>query len=238
MISQKETFDVVEVIARSPWFKAMPSEAHQELAAASRVREFARNSYLFTTGEVSNDVYCVLSGRIRLSISSALGQEFAITDLGPDSWLGEQILAGDLPRVLDAQIAEKAAVLLIARQPLQSIGERFPQMYRDMFIQHIHRSRGVYVLLSGMAFYPLKSRLAGRLLELAEKHGQPGDGGIYLNLNISQNDFARLSLGSRQRVNKILGEWRDRGIVVVENNNYLIKDLAALEAETELQQED
>ena len=55
---------------------------------------------------------------------------------------------------------------------------------------------------------------------------------------MSQNDLAQLTLGSRQRVNKILGEWREKGIVVVEDNNYLIKDLAALEAETRLQQED
>ena len=129
-------------------------------------------------------------------------------------------------------------MLQIARPPLVQVGEEHPQMYKDMFIQHIHRSRSVYLLMSGMAFYPLKSRLAGRLLELAEQHGQPGDGGIYLNLNMSQNDLAQLTLGSRQRVNKILGEWREKGIVVVEDNNYLIKDLAALEAETRLQQED
>ena len=154
------------------------------------------------------------------------------------SWLGEQIIAGDLPRVLNAQVIERSSMLQIARPPLVQVGEEHPQMYKDMFIQHIHRSRSVYLLMSGMAFYPLKSRLAGRLLELAEQHGQPGDGGIYLNLNMSQNDLAQLTLGSRQRVNKILGEWREKGIVVVEDNNYLIKDLAALEAETRLQQED
>jgi CRP-like cAMP-binding protein len=100
------------------------------------------------------------------------------------------------------------------------------------------RSRGIYRLLVGMAFYPLRSRLAGRLLALIEEHGHQTDEGVSIDINLSQTDFAQLSLGSRQRINKILSEWRERGILEAQSNHYIIRDLDALHAELELKDDD
>ncbi len=230
--------DIIGVISRSPWFESLPQAALARLADAARVRSYPKHSYLFTAGEITSDVFCILSGRIRLLITSALGQEFAITDLAPESWLNEAALASDLPRVIDAQVAESATLLLIPRNVVLAVGAEYPLMFRKLFTDHVLRTRGVYTLLQGMAFYPLKSRLAGWLLQLAEEHGQTAQGGIALDVNLSQNDLAQLSLGSRQRINKILGGWREQGIIELVGNRYLIRDLDALTKETELREPD
>ena len=86
----------------------------------------------------------------------------------------------------------------------------------------------------GILFYPLSARLAGRLLEQAQLHGVQTEQGIRLDISLSQSDFANLVMGSRPRVNKIFGQWRDKNIVVMEQGKYLIKNLAALEDELEL----
>lgn len=85
-----------------------------------------------------------------------------------------------------------------------------------------------------MLFYPLRARLAGRLLELVAEQGDEAEGAVCLNINLSQNDFARLSFGSRQRINKIFGEWSEQGIVVTQSEHYFIKDIDALVRETDL----
>ena len=226
--------DVIGVVSRSPWFEGLPRDALERLAAAARVRSYRKNSYLFTAGENAGDVFCVLSGRIRLLITSAIGQAFAITDLGPESWLNEATLASDLPRMIDAQVNENAAVMLIPRGVILDVANAHPQIFRKLFVEHVLRTRGVYTILGGMAFYPLKSRLAGWLLQLAGEHGQQTPRGISLDVNLSQNDLAQLSLGSRQRINKILGEWRERKIIELDGSRYLILDLDALTEETVL----
>jgi hypothetical protein len=58
--------------------------------------------------------------------------------------------------------------------------------------------------------------VASWLIELLKKHGQEEEAGVYLDSHLSQNDLAQLSLGSRQRINKILSEWRERGIIELE----------------------
>ena len=230
--------DIVGVISRSPWFDGLPDTAHTRLAETARIRSYRKNSYLYTTGETSSDVYCILSGRVRLLISSAIGQEYALRDLEPEAWLGEQFLAAEQPTILDARIAADTTVLVIPRAAALAVGEQHPEMYRNIFIQHIHRTRGLSVLLHGMAFYPLRSRLAGRLLALVEEHGLEQPDGVHLDVHLSQNDFAQLSLGSRQRINKILSEWRERGIIDIDHSRYLIRDIAALRNELELQDND
>jgi CRP-like cAMP-binding protein len=91
----------------------------------------------------------------------------------------------------------------------------------------------MYDLLAGMVFYPLKSRLAGRILHLVERHGRETADGIALEVKMSQLEFAQMTMGSRQRVNKVLRDWVQRGILRKRNDYYVIVDLAGLQAEVE-----
>ena len=238
MGSRTSDYDVAGAISRSPWFQGLPDSVHTTLTESAHVRTYRKNSYLYTIGEASNDVYCIASGRVRLLLSSAIGQEYAIRDLEPEAWLGEQFLASDLPTAIDARIIEPTSVITIPRGVVLAIGEQHPQMYKNIFVHHMTRSRGIYLLLVGMAFYPLRSRLAGRFLALVEEHGQKGDDGVTIDMQLSQSDFAQLSLGSRQRINKILSEWREDGIIELQSNQYLIRDIEALRGEMELKDPD
>ena len=171
-------------------------------------------------------------------ITSPLGQEFALTDLGPDSWLDDPLIATDSPKLVDAQVHHPATVLTIPKSVDINIGEKYPELYKNLYHELLSRTRGLYVLLTGMAFYPLKARLAGWLLNLAKQYGVQSIQGTYIDIHLSQKDLAQLSRGSRQRVNKILSEWRERKIIEIQNNRYVILDLPILTSEMELKNPD
>lgn len=238
MHAESQDHDVVAVIARSPWFTGLPEDAHNKLAAAARIRNYQKGSYLFTAGETCTSVFCVLAGRVRVIITSVVGQEFAITDMNPEAWLGEHFIDTDFRMPLNALVHEDAEILNIPCSVLVDVGETHPQMYRMLFAETMQRSRGIYRILSGMAFYPLRSRLAGWLLQLISEHGQESEAGVTIDVNLSQNDLAQLSLGSRQRINKILSEWREQGIIELEGHRYIVRDKDALVAETRLKDPD
>jgi CRP/FNR family cyclic AMP-dependent transcriptional regulator len=238
MASDKPHHDSIGAISRSPWFEGLPEKAHLRLAEASSLHDYQKGSYIYTIGDATKDAYCVLSGRVRLQLTSTIGQVFALRDLEHETWLGEQFMAHDFPTTIDARVLERAAVVAIPRAVVLAVGDEHPLMYKNIFTQSMLRSRGIWRLLVGMAFYPLRSRLAGRLLALIEEHGQQGAEGVSIDINMSQTDFAQLSLGSRQRTNKILSEWRETGIIEVRSNHYVIRDLDALRAELELKDDD
>jgi DNA-binding GntR family transcriptional regulator len=53
-----------------------------------------------------------------------------------------------------------------------------------------------------------------------------------INKKMSQQELAELTMGSRQRINKALKEWERDGILNMQGQQYLIKDISALKAKT------
>ena len=224
----------LEVVVACPWFEGLPEDALKELASAAEFRAFAANSLIYEQGVPTTEVYGILSGRVRVSISSPNGQEFALVDHEAGTWLGSPGLVGDDARVIDARVIEPSSILVISRDEVLKVAEQYPIVYRNLFHQAQDTLRGFHVLMSGILFYPLRSRVAGRLLAFAREHGVQTDEGVLLDIKVSQNEFARLALGSRQRVNKVFRDWGDRSLVMTRDERLLIPDLDLLEQEINL----
>ena len=225
--------DITDTVARSPWFQGLPGDAIERLARAASVEEFPIDSRLYVQGEPSTKIFCIVKGRVRISLSSAHGHEFALVDREGDTWLGEPGLVNDQARILDGRVIEPATVLVIPREAVLEVGEEYPLMYRNLFHYHQGVLRDFHELMAGILFYPLRARLAGRLLHLVGEHGVPVEGGVQVNIKVSQGEFARLALGSRQRVNRLFREWSERGLVYARDGHLVIADVELLEREIE-----
>lgn len=226
-----DRLDRREFIAQAPWFEGAPAECLEKLAEASTVKELAANSFVWTTGQITNEVFGLISGRLRISISSAMGQEYALVDWEPGAWLGEQVLGTDAPNMLEVRVLAACQLLVIPRQTMVEVGDHWPELYRNLFRADWVNTLGLYEILSALVFYPLKARVAGRVLGLIEEHGHRVEDGVLLDIKLSQNDFGRLAMGSRQRVNRIFRDWDKQGLVATRGDYLLIRDIQGLQRE-------
>ena len=224
-------YDCREIIASAPWFESAPAECVDKLAAAATIKRFPENSFLWTAGQNTTDIYSVLSGRLRITLPGPMGQEYALIDWERGAWLGEQALDTDAPNILDIRVLVPSDILMIPRQTVFEVGDAWPLMYRNLFRAQWINTRGFYEIMSAAMFYPLRARVAGRVLALLSEHGRRGDDGVLIDIKMSQNDFARLAMGSRQRVNRIFRDWNMMGLVEARGDRLLIKDVAGLEKE-------
>ena len=55
---------------------------------SAQVKHLAAQQYLCRGGENTTSIYCISSGRLRVSITSQSGQEFALNDFSPQYCLG------------------------------------------------------------------------------------------------------------------------------------------------------
>ena len=233
MAEPLESQEIRDFIAGSNWFEGAPDAILDKIAGAASCQRFPANTYLWSQGETNTELFGLVSGRVRMYVASSMGQEFALVDREPGAWLGEACLVDDQVRVIGGRAITPTVAVVIPRGTLSQIGEEWPIIYRNLFRHSVLTSRGLYVLMSAVLFYPLRARVAGRLLELGREHGQPGDDGLLLDIKVSQNDFARLAMGSRQRVNQIFREWDRSGLVVSKDDHLLIMDLGRLEEEVQ-----
>ena len=84
-----------------------------------------------------------------------------------------------------------------------------------------------------MLFYPLKSRLAFRLLVMLKVSSLTEGSSVFLKTDLTQSDFANMVGGSRQQVNKIFRQWRDKGIVHLVDGRYQVPSVNKLVAEAD-----
>lgn len=222
-----------ELIAESRWFEGLPSSAMEKLATSSSSRRYAKGEFIYLVGDIPSKVSMVVTGKVRISLISVEGQKFLLTDLEHGQWFGEAALAGESTGVHEARAEEDSVLLEIPRQTVMTVADQHPSMYKSLLFSHLYRTGAVYELLAGMVFYPLKSRLAGRLINLADRHGRETGDGIKLEVKMSQLEFAQMTMGSRQRVNKVLREWVQRGILQKQKDYYVIADMDRLQAEIE-----
>lgn len=223
-----------QFIENSDWFEDAPAEVIDNLADAATSKQCPASTFLWCLGESNTEVFGVVSGRVRISVASPMGQEFAIVDREEGTWLGEPCLVNDLGRASEARAMTRAEVVAIPRQAVLSAAQTWPLLYRNLFRNSVTNHRGLYEILAGVLFMPLRARVAGRVLLLIQEHGQQVEGGVLIDIKLSQNDFARLAMGSRQRVNRIFREWDKEGLVETRGDLLLIRDVAALEKELEL----
>ncbi|MEE4144007.1 MAG: Crp/Fnr family transcriptional regulator [Halieaceae bacterium] len=220
-----------EFIAESSWFAGAPDDVLDALTNAAAVRQYATGAFVWTTGQKTSEVFALVSGRLRISMASEMGQEFALIDWEPGAWLGEQVLAIDAPNMLEVRVLAPSDLLVLPAQVVRDAGEVWPTLYRNLYRADWVNTRGLYEILSALLFYPLKARVAGRVLALTADHGQRVEDGVLLDIKLSQNDFARLAMGSRQRVNGIFRDWDKQGLVESRGEYLLIKDVAGLQRE-------
>jgi CRP/FNR family transcriptional regulator/CRP/FNR family cyclic AMP-dependent transcriptional regulator len=94
------------------------------------------------------------------------------------------------------------------------------------FVDHIRRKDEE---LAEIAFLDLPGRLAHKLLQLADRHGEPVEGGIRIGVRVPQGELAAMVGSTRENVNRALGRrFVTSGAVSVDRGTITILDAAAL----------
>jgi CRP-like cAMP-binding protein len=73
-------------------------------------------------------------------------------------------------------------------------------------------------------------RLAARIVEIAERYGEPSGAGVAVALPLTQEDLAAWTGASRAGVAEALRVMRELGWLHTERRNLVVRDLDAFQA--------
>ncbi len=98
-----------------PLFQTLSSEQLGRVAAIASRREVPGGTAIFVEGAVGDEMYVVISGRVRISKKvKGVGEE-ALAILEPGAYFGEMAMIDDSPRSADA-LAHTGCVLAVVRR--------------------------------------------------------------------------------------------------------------------------
>ena len=221
-------------LKRASWARNVSDEALDIMLEHAKLRSASRKSLIFRLGGSSSSFYGLLSGRVRLSIPAETGDEFILIDVSKGKWFGGTSLTENAPRTADALALVDSEFVEIPASVVRATAEKFPQIYKNLFVDQSLYVRLLCNLMASMLFYPLKARLANRLLMLILLDGCREGQSAYLEKTLSQADFAKLVNGSRQQVNRIFRQWNEQGIVRFADGKYHVPSVERLFVESKL----
>lgn len=203
------------------------------IVADLRPREYVRDDIIFRQGDESREVYLVLQGKVRIYKISPSGDETSIAIFSDRDVLGEMAPLDNQARSATAKAIGPVTLLTMSQ-------ERFIHHLRSMPTLAINLARVLSLKLRWTSAYAesvAQFDAAGRLLHILlhhnARHGEVVEAGkrYLVDLALNQSDLASMVGARREWVNRLLSDWRKRGLLEFENGVITILDLPRVEAE-------
>ena len=217
----------IDVLHRVSLFADLHDEQLHDLAACLRKRTFARDIILFHKGSPSQALYLIESGKVRAFALSEGGQEITLDVYGPGECFGETALLDGQMRCSGAMTLEPTVTYTLQRDDFLRCLDEHPAVARRALTLLADRLSHLTEYTEHLAFLDVPGRVAAVLLELAACCGA-NEGPIEIDLHLTQSELATWCVASRVMVNKVLGAFRDEGLIRLEGQAITILDLDGL----------
>ena len=215
-------------MARSPLFHDMDPDELTRLAMTMARRRFRRNEVIFHEGDPGDSLHVVVEGRIKITRESADGAEAIVVILTPGESFGELVMLDGAPRSATATAMEPTETMTMSRSTFVELVEGGSPFRARLLAGIAQRIRRLTDQLAEVHFLDLAGRLALQLTLLAEASSPGATSDIELATSLTQSDLAAMVGGTRQRVNQIIGDFTDEGLLDHRGGRIVVRDLERL----------
>ena len=218
----------IDVLRRAPLFASLDDQAFAALTEELTEVELSRGSTLFHEGDPGDQLYFIVSGKIKLGRTAPDGRESLVAIMGPGELFGEMALFDPSPRSTSATAVSETRLAGLKHENLKKVIERSPDVSAQLLQALARRLRRTNESLADLVFSDVPGRVAKALLDLADRFGRPATDGILVAHELTQEELAQLVGASRETVNKALAEFVQRGWIRLEARAVVLLDLERL----------
>jgi CRP-like cAMP-binding protein len=202
----------VQLTGGTTFLAGIGAAQHEELRAIGVRRRFPAGSTLFFENDAAHDALILLAGAVKVVVCSVDGREVILDVLTAGALVGELSALDGHPRSAAAITLEPVEVLAVPCTGFVDFLHRHPQVMYQLLVGVAARLRNSDHRQLELGTGDALGRLCARLLELADRYGQPrAEGAIDVRSPLSQADLAAWTGLSREAVVKALRTLRQLG---------------------------
>ena len=217
-------------LSQSWLFAVLHPSERERLVDCATERQFRKGEPLLERGRPGSNMMILVSGRARVTATSAEGKEVTLMILETGMTLGELALLDGKPRSADVVAMNSCLVLLLERRDFLPVLTQNPDLALRLMAILCDRLRTTSLALEEVALTDIPTRLASLLLKLSTRYGSDGGLGRRIQVRLSQGDLSSLIAATRESVNKQLRAWREQGILDEEDGHIVLRQPDALQA--------
>lgn len=189
-------------------------EAAGALQSALRPSVLERSGLLFHLEDRAETLYFLTKGRLRLYRIGSAAREVTVAVMEAGEMLGEVALNLDKAEYgLYAEALEDCELQAVGAQTVRTLLAAHPTLHFALTAQLIRQARALQNRFTQLVFLEVTQRLSLTLLRLADQDSELIEGRRRLRGRISHQDLAHLVGSTRETITKLLGEFKDRGLL-------------------------
>jgi CRP/FNR family cyclic AMP-dependent transcriptional regulator len=175
----------IEAIRSVTLFASLQDQAAEELVTLLQSRNVSEGTLLFRAGEKGDAMYLIQSGRVRIAVDDADGQQIVLAELAQGDFFGEMSLIDGKQRSADAHVIEDAQLAVLSR---------------ENFLRYINTHPGVALEMLSAVFQRL--RHTDRMLQQR------------VSRNVNEEQAKRMTLSDRAAdlLAEFGGSWKFIGV--------------------------
>lgn len=201
-----------------PVFEGLQEEDVRALADKAVLRKVPKNAIVITQGDLTDSLYVILAGKVKVYLGDESGKELILDIKGPGQYFGEMVL-DDGPRSASVMAMEPSQFAAISRTDFRNFLLKHPKIALHVITNLIHTTRGLNENVKSLAMLDVYGRVARLLLELAVEQ----DGHLVIPGKLTQKDMANRVGASREMINRILRDLSTGGYIKVDSGRITIQ---------------
>jgi len=225
---QSTAQNVVSSFGNCFLFRGLDPAHRHALVARAKIQRFNSGQTIFLMGSPGDSMMAVLSGKVRISMSSAQGKEIVLAILQEEEVFGEIAMLDGKERTADAKTVTDCVLAVLERRDVLTFLEKNPGACLRLIEVFCQRMRLTDELVAEVAMLQLPARLAKAFLRIMESKLEPRSRERVSTIQVSQRELGNLIGAARENVNKCLREWQRSGIVQVKDAGITVLNRAAL----------
>ncbi|MBR0756639.1 Crp/Fnr family transcriptional regulator [Bradyrhizobium jicamae] len=216
----------LSVLRKHPYFADLEPDAFDQLCRYAKHVTLKRGTTLFSKGDPGTNLIAVISGTIKISISSPDGRNAILNLIEAGEIFGEIALLDGQPRSTDAIANTNCELFIIDRREFIPFVRSQPTVAMKLIELLCARLRRTSDQVEQVILQNLPGRLASALLRLSEKHKASPQG---RTIAITQQEISEMVGMTRESINKQLRAWATRGWVRLEHGAIVVLKPEALQ---------
>jgi len=197
--------EVAAVLRETLFLQDEAEVVRGELAELAACRNYRKSSILFFHGDVSDAVYVVLQGRVKISLTNEDGREVVLAVMRPGGMFGLVEALDNGPHSGTAVTLTECRLARITSDRFAAWLRRHPVLQERLLIGLVRMLREAYEKVGEQALLSVKRRLFTTLLEIARADGEQEGQEVFFELPTHQELADRVGT-SRVVVSRVLKE--------------------------------
>lgn len=209
-------------------FADLPADELALLTAHQSEQVYAKGEVIFREGAYPSGIFYIKKGKAKKYKVAKEGGEHIIYVANTGELLGyHAVLAVD--RYPDSAAAlEESSIIFIPKEDFLDALQQSPVLSRRLLKTLSHEFAVMVNSLTLFTQRSVRERLALQLVVLREKYKVDFKPGMAVEINMRREDLANLVGTSRENIVRVLGEFKEAGILETKGRKIMVLNVVAL----------